>query len=92
MKPVSAIGLAAAALALVGCVSAAPLELPNDHPAHPKGAPGLVAAPGALEDYKTTDDFNVRADADAAAPARGAMQHRGMQHGGMAMPPSGGAR
>lgn len=89
MKSLSALSLAAAAFGLAACISAAPLELSNDHPANPKGTAGLVATPAALEDYKTSDDFSARAAADAEAPAGG---HQGMQHGGMAMPPSGGTR
>ena len=92
MRSSSAFSLIAAAFALTACGIAAPLDLADDHPASPKGAAGLVGAPTALDDYKTGDDFTARAAADAEAPAGGHMQHQGMQHGGMAMPPGGGAR
>ena len=92
MRSLSALALAAASLGLAACISATPLTLPDDHPASPKGAAGLVSAPTALEDYKTADDFAARSAADADAPASGQMQHQGMRLGGMAMPPSRGAR
>lgn len=84
--------IALAALALAGCVSRTPLELPPEHPAQPKAPEGFVTAPAAFDDYKSVDDFSARAAADARAPAESHMQHQGMQHGSMPMQNRGGTR
>lgn len=71
---------AALAFGLTACVSAAPLELPDNHPANPKAAAGIVDTGMALADYASAEDFAARAAADAKAPTGG---HAGMQHGAM---------
>ncbi len=89
--------LTAAALALSACVAAAPLHVPEDHPANSKGPAGLTGSPVALDEYRTPKDFDARAAADANAPSGGHAGHgamnmpgmSGMQHGGMTMPPGG---
>jgi hypothetical protein len=100
MRSQSALALVAASLGLAACISATPLTLPDDHPANPKAASGLVGSPSALEDYKTENDFVARAAEDAKAPASAHAGHAGMshggggmQHGGMTMSPTrGGTR
>jgi hypothetical protein len=80
--------LAMLALGLTACVSAAPLELADDHPASPAAASGLIATPSAIEAYKSPDDFVARAAADASAPPSshaGHGGHAGMQRGSMQM-------
>jgi predicted small lipoprotein YifL len=79
------LALAAAAVGLTACVSAAPLRLPDDHPASPKAAAGRVDTPTAIADYKGPDEFAARAAADAkSSGGRGSMPGMsGMKHGGM---------
>jgi hypothetical protein len=89
MRAHSSLTLAAATLGLAGWVSAAPLQLPDDHPASPKASSGFVETPTAIADYKSADDFAARAAAAANAPAGhgGVSGMSGMQHGDMqAMP------
>jgi hypothetical protein len=75
--------LAATTVGLAACVSAAPLQLPDDHPASPAAAAGLIDIPTAIAGYKSPDDFMARSAADTNAPAGG---RAGMRHdsGGMA--------
>jgi hypothetical protein len=80
MRLIPHMHIAVLALGLTACVSAAPLELPDGHPASLKAAPGIVDTPTALADYASAEDFAARAAEDAKAPTSG---HAGMQHGGM---------
>jgi uncharacterized protein involved in copper resistance len=90
MRPVPGLALAAAALGLSACIGAAPLALPDDHPASPKAASGPVDTPTALADYKTADEF-AAVDAKAAAAGQGGTQHGGMDDGAMPGMQHGGA-
>ena len=70
------------ALALSACVNVVPLQVPEHHPGSVKAPSGLVAAPTALEDYKTASDFAARAIEDAKAPQSHAQHgNGGTQHG-----------
>ena len=89
MRLPSKLALAAAALGLAACVSAAPLQLPDDHPASPTAAPALLDAPTAFADYKSADHFAAGASAaatpsggHAGMPGMSSMRH-GMDHGAM---------
>jgi hypothetical protein len=88
VRPLPHAALATMALGLTACVSAAPLELADDHPANPAAASGLIATPSAIEGYKSPNDFIARATADANAPPSshaGHGGHAGMQRGSMQM-------
>src|SRR5690242_14183545 len=88
--PSTLAALAATAVGLAACVGAAPLRLPDDHPASPTAAVGLIDAPDAIAGYKSPNDFvaGSAADADAQAGGHAGMHHgyggtAGMQRGGM---------
>ena len=66
---------------VAGCIGSAPLQLADDHPAHPKASPGLVGTSTTLEGYKSAADFAATAAQEPVA-ASGAGAHAGMQHGG----------
>jgi hypothetical protein len=70
-------------LLVAGCISAAPLELADDHPAKPEASSGLVGIPTTLDGYKTVTDFAARAAAEPDSPGGHAhhVGHAGMQHG-----------
>jgi hypothetical protein len=88
MRSSSKLALAAAALGLAACVDAAPLQLPDDHPASPNAASGLIGTSTAIADYKGADDFAASsADAmtssgHAGMPGMSSMPHA-MDHGAM---------
>lgn len=84
LPPYAHVAMIAALLA--GCVSIAPPELADEHPANPKAPAGLVGTSAALESYKNLDDFAARAAVDANAPPIDHAGHagmQGMQHGAM---------
>jgi uncharacterized protein involved in copper resistance len=104
MRLIPHMHIAALALGLTACVSAAPVELPDNHPANPNATAGIVDTGMALADYASAEDFAARAAAEAKAPASGhagmqhgamlgmpGMQHRGMDHGAMPGMQHGGA-
>jgi hypothetical protein len=66
-----------AALTLGACVDAAPMALSEHNPAHPKAPSGFVASPTALEEYKSAEDLQSRAQEDAVAPLMDHSAHGG---------------
>ena len=65
---------------LVGCVSTAPLELADDHPANPKASSGLIGTSTTMEGYKASSDFAARAVQEPDAPS-GHAHHGHAGHG-----------
>jgi Cu/Ag efflux protein CusF len=74
-----------APLLIAGCVSSAPVELAQNHPANPKASSGYSGESTVLASYKTPDAFIAQANEDAQSASMQGMA--GMDHSAMAAMP-----